>query len=91
MHGIEVGDPSFDGLFVIEGTKAAASLFLGPAVRAQLLVLAHFDVPTLHVHPTSRTASLEWRFEPAPKALDAAVRVLRAVRESKPRLQFRSS
>ena len=68
--------PSFDGLFVIEGTRAAAALFLPPAVRAQLLALSRFDVPTLHMNPTSRTASLAWRFEPAPKALDAAVRVL---------------
>ena len=89
-HGLTVGDPSFDGLFVIEGTRAAAELFLAPAVRAQLLVLSHFDVPTLRVAPASRTASLDWRFEPAPKALDAAVRVLRAVRESQPRVQFRS-
>lgn len=88
-HGIEVGDPSFDGLFVIEGTSAGASLFLSPAVRAQLLVLSHFDVPTLRVDPTSRRASLDWRFEPAPRALDAAVRVLRTVRESRPRVHFR--
>lgn len=88
-HGVEVGDPSFDGLFVIEGTREAADLFLAPAVRAQLLALSRFDVPTLRVDPSSRTASLEWRFEPAPKALDAAVRVLVAVRECRPRLQFR--
>ena len=88
-HDVEVGDPSFDGLFVIEGTKAAAELFLVPAVRAQLLVLSHFDVPTLRVDPAARVASLAWRFEPASKALDAAVRVLRSVRETRPRLQFR--
>jgi hypothetical protein len=88
-HGFEVGDPSFDGLFVVEGTRAAAALYLGPAVCAQLLALSHFDVPTLHVDPTSRTASLHWRFEPAAKALDAAVRVLVAVRECRPRVQFK--
>jgi hypothetical protein len=87
---IEVGDESFDGLFIIEGTKEAAALYLVPAVRAQLLALAHFDVPTLHVDPENRVASLRWRFEPAPKALDAATRVLRAVRESEPRVQFRT-
>jgi hypothetical protein len=88
-HGVQVGDPSFDGLFAVEGTRAAADLYLGPAVRAQLLVLSRFDVPTLHVDPASRTASLQWRFEPAPKALEAAVRVLDAVRECRPRVQFR--
>lgn len=88
-HGVEVGDPSFDGLFVIEGTRAAAELYLVPAVCAQLLALSRFDVPTLHVDPRARVASLRWRFAPAPKALDAAVRVLRAIRESEPRVQFR--
>jgi hypothetical protein len=52
-------------------------------------VLSRFDVPTLHVDPASRTASLQWRFEPAPKALEAAVRVLVAVRDCRPRVQFR--
>jgi hypothetical protein len=87
-NDFEVGDPSFDGLFVIEGSRAAASLFLVPAVRTQLLLLARFDIPTLHVDPSSRAASLCWRFEPAPKALDAAVRVLVAVREARPSVQF---
>jgi hypothetical protein len=89
-HDIEVGDTSFDGLFLIDGTNAAAALYLVPAVRAQLLALAHFDVPTLHVNPEGRVASLRWKFEPAPRALDAAIRVLRAVRETAPTLQFRT-
>ena len=89
-HGFEVGDPSFDGLFVVEGTRAAGALYLGSAVCAQLLALSRFDVPTLRVDPASHTASLSWRFEPAAKALDAAVRVLLAVRECRPRLQFRN-
>lgn len=88
-HGGQSGDPSFDGLFAVEGTRAAADLYLGPAVRAQLLVLSRFDVPTLHVDPASRTASMRWKFEPAAKALEAAVRVLVAVRECRPRVQFR--
>jgi hypothetical protein len=88
-YEIEVGDPSFDGLFVIEGSKAAAALYLGPAVRASLLALARFDVPTLEVDPERRMASLRWRFEPAAKALDAALRVLRAVRETRPAVRFR--
>jgi hypothetical protein len=90
-HEIEVGEPSFDGLFLIEGTKEAADLFLVPAVRAQLLALSHFDVPTLDIDPKARLASVRWRFEPAPKALDAAVRILRAVRETRPSVRFRTA
>lgn len=83
-YEIEVGDPSFDGLFLIEGSKRAADLFLVPTTRAHLLALSRFDVPTLEVDPQRRLASVRWRFEPAPKALEAAVRILRAVRETPP-------
>jgi hypothetical protein len=88
-HEVEVGDPSFDGLFLIEGTKAAADMFLVREVRTQLLALSRFDIPTLQVDPKARIASLQWRYEPAAKALDAAVRVLTAVRETPPSLHFR--
>jgi hypothetical protein len=87
-YELEVGDPSFDGLFAIEGSRAAVTLYLPPPVQAWLLVLARFDVPTLEVEPEHTRASVRWRFEPAPKALDAAVRVLRAVREAPPRVSF---
>jgi hypothetical protein len=90
-HEIEVGDASFDGLFLIEGSKLAAARFLVPAIRAHLLALARFDVPTLIVDPPSRTASLRWRFEPAPKALDAAVRILTFIREAHTEVHFRKT
>jgi hypothetical protein len=61
-----------------------------PAVQAQLLALSRFDIPTLDIDPETRTASLRWRFEPAAKALDAAVRILTAVRESRPSVRFRN-
>ena len=58
---------------------------------AQLLALSRFDIPTLDVDPTARTASLRWRFEPAPKALDAAVRDPHArSRASRPSVRFRN-
>jgi hypothetical protein len=89
-HEVEVGEPSFDGLFLIEGAQDVVARLLVPATRAQLLALSRFDVPTLEVDPPRRTASLRWRFEPAAKALDAAIRVLAAIRETPPDLRFRS-
>ena len=88
-HEVDVGEASFDGLFLIEGTQEAADLFLPPNVRNQLLTLARFDVPTLTVDPLERRAMLRWRFEPAARALDAAVRVLSFVRKAPPSLKFR--
>ena len=87
---IEVGEPSFDGLFLIEGAKEAAELFLVPAVRGQLMALSRYDVPTLAIDPEARVASVRWRFEPAAKALDAAVRILTWVRETPPSVRFRT-
>jgi hypothetical protein len=89
-HEVEVGEPSFDGLFLIEGTKEAADLFLVPHVRQQLLALSRYDIPTLDIDPTARVASLHWRFEPAPKALDAAMRVLASIRATPSSVVFRT-
>lgn len=86
---VEVGDPSFDGLFLLEGTQEAADLYLTAPVRSALLTLARYDVPTLIVDPEERLASLQWRFEPAAKALDAALRVLAAIRQTPPPRRFR--
>jgi hypothetical protein len=88
-HEVEVGDPSFDGLFLIEASKPAAELLLTPNVRGHLLTLSRFDVPLLEVIPSRRLAALQWYFEPAAKALDAAVRVLATIRETPPQICFR--
>ncbi|HSO32920.1 MAG TPA: hypothetical protein VLT33_10390 [Labilithrix sp.] len=88
-HEVHVGEPSFDGLFLIQGTQEAANLFLPPNVRNHLLTLARFDVPTLTIHPPARLAMLRWRFEPVAKALDAAIRVLAVIRQTPPSLKFR--
>jgi hypothetical protein len=88
-HEVEVGEPSFDGLFLIEGTQETAALVLPPKVRALLLALARFDVPTLEIDPPRREASIRWRFEPAPAALDAAVRVLASIREVDARVRLK--
>ena len=88
-HEIEVGEPSFDGLFLIEGAREAAMRLLSKNVRGQLMALARFDVPTLEIDPPSRTASVRWRFEPQAKPLDCAVRVLAAIRETPPIVRFR--
>ena len=89
-HEIEVGEPSFDGLFLIEGAPEAVTRLLVPPVRMQLMALSRFDIPTLEIDPPRRLASIRWRFEPQPRALDAAVRVLGAMRETTPDLRFLS-
>lgn len=53
-----MGDASFDGLFLIQGSQEAADLLLVPHVRSQLLTLARFDIPALTVDPRARLASL---------------------------------
>lgn len=88
-HEVEVGEASFDGLFLIEGEEETAKRMLSPRVQSLLLTLARYDVPTLEIDPPRRRASIAWRFEPAPAALDAAVRVLTAVRETDARVRFR--
>jgi hypothetical protein len=86
---VEVGEPSFDGLFLVEGEEESALRLLGPSMRAWLLALARFDVPTLEIDPPRRVAGIRWRFQPDPKALDAAVRVLASVRDTEGDVRFR--
>ena len=88
-HEVEVGDASFDGLFLIQGSRQAVNRFLVPTVRSRLMTLARFDVPTLEVDPPSRIASLIWCFEPAATALDAAIGVLSFIRETQSEVCFR--
>ncbi len=88
---VDVGDDSFDGLFFVESTKDAVERLLPPQVRAQLMALARYDIPTLVVDPRAQTASLRWRFEPNAKALDAAVRVLASIREAGGVVRFLAS
>jgi hypothetical protein len=90
-HEIEVGDASFDGLFLIQGSRQAVDRFLVPNVRARLMTLARFDVPTLEVDPKSRIASLIWCFEPAASALDAAIGILAFIRETQSEVCFRKA
>ena len=77
QHDLEVGDPSFDDLFLVEGTGESIRL-LGREARAALMRLARFDVPRLLVE--AGAATVRWCFEPAGAAVDAAVALLAAVR-----------
>lgn len=43
------------------------------------------------VDPPARRATVRWRFEPAARALDAAVRILSFVRKAPPYLKFRKN
>jgi hypothetical protein len=85
---VEVGDASFDGLFLIQGARQDALRCLVPKVRTFLLALARFDVPTLEIDPTRRIASLSWCFEPVVGAIDAAVRALSLIRDMPARISF---
>ena len=86
---VEVGDASFDGLFLIQGATTDVRRFLVPKVRTFLLMLSHFDVPTLEIDPPRRTASLSWSFEPAASAIDTAIRTLMVIRETPATISFR--
>ncbi len=86
---VEIGDASFDGLFAIDGEESDAQRLLIPKVRAALLALARFDVPTLRVDPTHCAASLSWSFEPAAGAITAAIRALIGIREIPVAVTFR--
>jgi hypothetical protein len=72
----EIGDETFDGLFVIDGSHGAR--LLTPAVRASLLELAYFDIPRLVVD--QGVATLGWSFDPVPGCVGAAVRALSRIR-----------
>lgn len=85
----EVGEPSFDGLFLIQGAKEAVARLLLPSVQGLLLALARFDIPTLEIDPPARVASLRWQYEPHAAALDAAIRVLASIRDKTARVRFR--
>lgn len=88
-HEVEVGEPSFDGLFLIQAAKETVTRLLSPGIRTLLLALARFDVPTLEIDPRARIASLQWQFEPSAVALDAAVRVLANIREARAEVRFK--
>jgi hypothetical protein len=88
-HEVEIGDASFDGLFLIQGAQKDARRFLAPNVRTFLMTLARFDVPTLEIDPPRRTASLSWFFEPAVAAIEAAIRTLTVIREMPSEISFR--
>lgn len=81
QRDVEVGDASFDGLFFVQGARGDVQRFLVPPVRASLMALARFDVPTLEIDPRRQTASLSWFFEPAVSAIQSAVRTLVAIRD----------
>ena len=85
---IEIGEPSFDGLFLIQGDARAAKAFLTPTTRALLLGLARFDVPTLEIDPPARIARISWQFEPHTKAFENALKVLLAVRDLESEVHF---
>jgi hypothetical protein len=78
---VETGDEAFDTLFLVDADAETVRAVLGEGVRAALLELAHYDVPRVRVRDGS--ASIEWRFEPAAPAIDAAARALGWMRSAR--------
>ncbi|HVJ93676.1 MAG TPA: hypothetical protein VM580_27930, partial [Labilithrix sp.] len=86
---VELGDASFDGLFLVRGAERDVHRVLAPNVRSFLMALARFDVPTLEIDPPRRMASLSWCFEPAVNAIKAALQTLTVIRETPATVCFR--
>jgi hypothetical protein len=77
---VEVGDPDFDGMFLVKGDYDEAKAALGPDVRKALLVLAHVDIPSLFVGPG--LAWVRWRYGLSESAVTTALAALRSLRRS---------
>ncbi|MEZ4443791.1 MAG: hypothetical protein R3B72_32260 [Polyangiaceae bacterium] len=79
-----LGDTPFDDHFLVDATFGAARAVLTPAVRRQLMKLAHFATPTLSLG--AGLARLTFGYTFSPLLLDAAVEVLVTIRNTEPRL-----
>jgi hypothetical protein len=79
---LELGDPSFDELFLIRSDRdaAAVSELLSPAIRAGLCTIAEVDVPTLLVEDGQ--ATLSWHGQAYPVLIEAAAQVLAALAQA---------
>lgn len=76
---IEVGDPTFDGLFDVLASPDDAQRVLVAEVRSALVRLAWHDVPTVAIG--DGRAEIAWTYEPTRDALDDAARALVALRK----------
>ena len=81
-----VGNESFDTFFLVDTDEPEDVALLDESVQAALLRLAHFDVPKLRVE--GGLATLRFSYAPETALLDAAVGVLVALREVRPRLRL---
>jgi hypothetical protein len=75
---VELGDPTFDGLFDVAASREDALTVLSPQVRAALIRLAWHDVPRVRIG--DGRAEIAWTYEPTRAALDEATIVLVALR-----------
>ncbi len=74
------GDFSFDSRFLVDVAEEAELDFLDGDVRAALLRLAYYDVPSLRID--AGQALLQWSFDPEEGPVRAAVDVLTALRRA---------
>lgn len=75
---IEVGDAELDGRFLIDAEQEDARRMLTASVRRDVLRIAAFDEPVLVVG--AGRASLNWRYDLTYPPLEAALRILTAMR-----------
>lgn len=86
---IEIGDLNFDGMFLIDGDRKLPREVqreqvlpvLDAPLKAAILALARFDVPTLTIDPDTSQASVTWKYpEFQPRALGCAAKILTLLR-----------
>lgn len=96
---LEVGELSFDGQFLINGDRSLPAEqqreqvmpLLDAPLRAAILALAKFDVPSLSLEPSVPRAVLRWRYpELDPRVHALAEAILLQLREHPGTVQLRA-
>jgi len=76
----DLGNPSFDGQFIVEGEQEAARRLITREVQQALLLIARQDMPVLEVKPEA--AYLYWDYDLTVAGVGAAVEALGAIRHA---------
>ncbi len=71
---IELGDATFDGMFIIRGERDAATRLLGAPTRKALLAVARTEIPQLEVG--DRRVEVRWRYDYSAQTIGGAAAAL---------------